>query len=114
MPIKNGQPNLPVYDEGRQSVAPDYIIKGSTVKMILELGNVWFVGKASFGVTWRVLQVAVLSNHPNGRDTHVRSVRVYAPTPDAAAGGGGSAVAGAGREGVAFGTADALQYASVR
>ena len=61
VPIKNGQPNLPVYDEGRQSVSPDYIIKGSTVKMILELGNVWFVGKASFGVTWRVLQVAVLS-----------------------------------------------------
>ena len=61
-----------------------------------------------------MLQVAVLSNHQNGRDTHVRAVRVYAPTPDAAAGGGGSAVAGAGRGGVAFGTADALQYASVR
>ena len=61
VPMKNGEPNCPVYDETRQAVTPDYITKGSSVKMILELTNVWFVGKASFGVTWRVIQVAVLS-----------------------------------------------------
>lgn len=59
--IKNGQPNLPVYDENRQAVAPDYIVKGSMVRMILELSNVWFVGKTSFGISWRVIQVAVIS-----------------------------------------------------
>ena len=61
VPMKNGEPNCPVYDETRQAVTPDYITKGATVKMILELTNVWFVGKTSFGVTWRVIQVAVLS-----------------------------------------------------
>lgn len=30
------------------------------------------------------LQLAVLTNHQNGRDTHVREVRVYGPRPDEA------------------------------
>jgi anaphase-promoting complex subunit 10 len=30
-----------------------------------------------------MLQVAVLANYQNGRDTHLRQVRVYAPQPDA-------------------------------
>lgn len=34
------------------------------------------------------LQVAVLANHQNGRDTHVRGVRVLAPRPHPLAGQG--------------------------
>lgn len=56
-----------------------------------------------------LLQVAIISNHQNGRDTHVRAVRVFAPRPAAA--DGAPAAAGAG---VPFVTADALQWASVR
>ena len=56
-----------------------------------------------------LVQVAVISNHQNGRDTHVRSVRVFAPRP--AATEGAPAAAGGG---VPFGTAEALQWASVR
>ncbi|CAN6446693.1 unnamed protein product [Victoria cruziana] len=29
-----------------------------------------------------MLQTAVLSNHPNGRDTHIRQIRVYGPRPN--------------------------------
>ena len=36
-----------------------------------------------------VLQVAVLSNHQNGRDTHVRQVLLFGPGGGGAAGGGG-------------------------
>lgn len=28
-----------------------------------------------------MLQIAVLSNHLNGRDTHVRQIKVYGPRP---------------------------------
>jgi hypothetical protein len=34
------------------------VTKGCTVKMIVELGSVWFVNK-NFGVTWRLVQAAV-------------------------------------------------------
>ncbi len=30
-----------------------------------------------------MLQIAVLANYQNGRDTHLRQVRVYAPQPEA-------------------------------
>ncbi|KAJ6304999.1 hypothetical protein OIU78_020529 [Salix suchowensis] len=29
-----------------------------------------------------MLQIAVLSNHLNGRDTHVRQIKVYGPRPN--------------------------------
>ena len=59
-----------------------------------------------------MLQVAILSNHQNGRDTHVRGARVYAPAPDSTA--TGAVAAGGGGGGVAFTTAEALAFASVR
>ena len=59
-----------------------------------------------------MLQVAILSNHQNGRDTHVRGARVYAPAPDGTAAGAVAAAGGSG--GIAFVTPDALAYASVR
>lgn len=60
VPVVNGEPTSQFYDENRQPVPIDYIIKGSTVKMILELSPMWFVNK-NFGVTWKLLQAAVVS-----------------------------------------------------
>lgn len=33
-----------------------------------------------------LVQIAVLSNHQNGRDTHVRQVRIFGPTEDSVPG----------------------------
>lgn len=60
VPVINGEPTSQFYDENRQPVGIDYVTKGSTLKMILELGSVWFVNK-NFGVTWKLLQAAVVS-----------------------------------------------------
>lgn len=68
VPIVNGEPASQFYDENRQPVSIDYITKGSTLKMILELGSVWFVNK-NFGVTWRLLQAAVVTR-PKRLDTY--------------------------------------------
>jgi anaphase-promoting complex subunit 10 len=32
-----------------------------------------------------MIQVAVLANHENGRDSHIRQIKVFGPRPDAAA-----------------------------
>lgn len=48
------------YDEQRQKTDMDYVVKGSVVKMILELKFVWFVNK-TFGVTWQLVQLGVVS-----------------------------------------------------
>lgn len=58
--LQNGQPNAHFYDENRQAVPIDYLVKGSTIKMILEVDRIWFVNK-NFGVTWRLLQAKVCS-----------------------------------------------------
>lgn len=68
VPTVGGQPTSQFYDENRQPVGIDYITKGSTVKMILELSPVWFVNK-NFGVTWRLVQAAVVSR-PRRLDTY--------------------------------------------
>ena len=39
-------------------------------------------------VTGRILQVLVLANHQNGRDTHVRGVRVFGPRDERGVGVG--------------------------
>jgi hypothetical protein len=44
--------------------------------LILEL----YLGRETFVNTF-MLQIAVLSNHLNGRDTHVRQIKVYGPRP---------------------------------
>ena len=51
------------------------------------------------------LQIAVLSNHQNGRDTHVRQVKIYGPrtSPEAMIG-----------QGMQFTTAEYGQFATVR
>jgi hypothetical protein len=58
--LNNGEPTAAFFDEQRQPRSIDYISKGSTVKMILELDRLWFVNK-NFGATWRLLQCAVCS-----------------------------------------------------
>lgn len=58
--IINGDPQAAFFTEQRAPCTIDYIAKGSTLKMIIELDRLWFVNK-NFGATWRVLQVAVCS-----------------------------------------------------
>lgn len=56
----HGEPSAQFFDENRAPVSIDYLVKGSTVKMICELSSVWFVNK-TFGATFRLVQAAVVS-----------------------------------------------------
>lgn len=56
----NGEPAAQFYDESRNSVPISYLGKGCTVKLICEVGSVWFVNK-TFGATFRLVQAAVVS-----------------------------------------------------
>jgi hypothetical protein len=51
------------------------------------------------------LQLAVMANHQNGRDTHVRGMKVFAPQQDAMQ---------PLNQDIGFSTVQFLQYASVR
>ena len=53
-----GQPSAQFFDENRALVPIDYLVKGTSVKMICELSSVWFVNK-TFGATFRLVQAAV-------------------------------------------------------
>lgn len=52
--------------------------------------ELWHLGPGGRVVPLRAfcVQVAVLANHQNGRDTHVRGVRLLAPRPHPLAGQG--------------------------
>lgn len=52
------------FDENQERVAPEYFVKGSAFRAIVELSSVWFV-QNSFGITLRVSQVCVV-NRPSG------------------------------------------------
>ena len=54
--------------------------------------------------TW-LLQLAVISNHQNGRDTHIRQIRVYGPRQ--------GTVKATGHE-ISFTSAEFAPYAVVR
>lgn len=60
IPVQNGKPNCSFFDVDKKPIGVDDIPKGSTVKVICEVTQVWFVG-SSWGVTWRALQVLVVS-----------------------------------------------------
>ena len=60
IPCVNGQETTKFYDENRQLVPLEYVTKGSSVRVIMELSPVWFLNK-NLGVTWKALQVAVVS-----------------------------------------------------
>lgn len=53
-------PNTEYYDEHQNRVDMDYILKGTSFRAIVELSSVFFVSK-QFGVTWRIVQLAVQS-----------------------------------------------------
>lgn len=57
-------PNTEIYDEKSNRVDLNYITKGSTLRAIVEVSSVWFVGK-NFGVSFRIAQLAVVSR-PDG------------------------------------------------
>lgn len=42
--------------------------------------NPWWCPRETFVNTF-MLQIAVLANHLNGRDTHVRQIKIYGPRP---------------------------------
>lgn len=60
VPLANGEPAALFFDEQRRPTTIDYLVKGCTVKLLMEIDRVWFVNK-NFGVTWRLLQAAVIS-----------------------------------------------------
>jgi hypothetical protein len=93
VPIVNGEPACQFFDENRQPVGIDYITKGTTAMMILELSpSVWFVNK-NFGVSWRLAQLAVMSKPgrldgfafvaDTGLDAVADEQRAVAPLPPA-------------------------------
>lgn len=61
---QGGAPATMFFDENRNPVGMDYLVKGSSFRAIVEVSSVWFVQK-SFGITLRVLQVAVTSRPAN-------------------------------------------------
>lgn len=60
IPCVNGMEVTKFYDETRQPVPLEYVSKGSQVRIIMELSPVWFLNK-SVGLTWKAVQVAVVS-----------------------------------------------------
>lgn len=58
---KPDDPKIVVYDENRQKVDPEYVTPHSTVRAIVELKPMWFIGKSSFGLTWKLEQLEVVS-----------------------------------------------------
>ena len=68
IPITNGQPSALFFDENRQPVPIEYLTKGCTIKLIIEMDRVWFVNN-TFGVSWRAAQGAVVSR-PSRMDTY--------------------------------------------
>lgn len=52
-----------------------------------------------------ILQVLILSNHQNGRDTHVRQVKVFGPRED---------IFSRTQSGLPFRTPESRMYATVR
>lgn len=68
IPLQNGQVSSMFFDESKKPVDIDYLTKGTTIKLILEMDRVWFVNN-TFGVTWRAMQGAVVSR-PSRMDTY--------------------------------------------
>lgn len=61
IPCVNGQETTKFYNEQRELVPLEYAAtKGTQVRIIMELSPVWFVNKI-FGMTFKALQVAVVS-----------------------------------------------------
>jgi hypothetical protein len=61
--LNDGQPNAAFFDEARRPVTIDYLVKNTSVKMIIEADRLWFINK-NFGLTFRLIQLGVV-NRPN-------------------------------------------------
>lgn len=59
IPCVNGQEQTKFYDENREVVPLEYVTKGCSVKIIMELSPVWFLNR-TVGISWKALQVAVV------------------------------------------------------
>ena len=53
-------PSTEFYNEHQEKVDMEYITKGTSFRAIVEISSVFFVSK-TFGVTWRISQLAVTS-----------------------------------------------------
>lgn len=58
--MNRGEPAAIIFDADKKPVTLADIPKGATVRAIIEIGSVWFVGK-NFGVTLKVRQVIIVS-----------------------------------------------------
>lgn len=67
VPCVNGQEQTKFYDERREQVPIEYVTKGSSVKIIMELSPVWFLNR-TVGISWKALQVAVVSKPKSIQD----------------------------------------------
>lgn len=63
VPVYNGvvDTNTKFYDADGKPIDISGVGRGCTARMLLELSPVWFVNKTSFGVTWKLRQLQVLS-----------------------------------------------------
>jgi hypothetical protein len=64
IPILDGGPNVRVFDVDKTPISIDAVQKGSTVKVICDMASVWFVGNTQWGVTFRAVQILVVTK-PN-------------------------------------------------
>lgn len=61
VPCINGQETTKFYDaQTREMVPLEHVLKGSTVKIIMELSPVWFLNK-TVGISWKAVQIAVVT-----------------------------------------------------
>ncbi|XP_020585156.1 anaphase-promoting complex subunit 10 [Phalaenopsis equestris] len=85
-----GSPNLVVDDDSREmSVSSGKPGNGVLSLRDDNLETYWQLAYTSFAASFSdtfihtfMLQLAVLSNHLNGRDTHIRQIKIYGPRPN--------------------------------
>jgi hypothetical protein len=61
VPIRDGKPNVQVFDTDHSQITIDDVPKGSTIKLICSLNMVWMISGSSWGVTFNVQQILVVS-----------------------------------------------------
>jgi hypothetical protein len=61
IPVMNDKPNVQIFDVDKKPITVDEVQKGSKVKVITELASVWQVGSNSWGVTFRALQILIVT-----------------------------------------------------
>lgn len=63
--MRNGAPACHVFDEHQQPTSLDSIVPGTRVRVLMEADRVYFIGKTGFGVSWRAVQVRIVSRPAN-------------------------------------------------